>query len=313
MRCFVLAVFAVLMSAAPGFAEGTAPDTSAIEAAHAAWTQKTSKKNRKALDKALEAYEGPPTAATVKAHLAIVGADSNGKSASKLRKSSLAAANHLQPAANVLPKQYLELKYLAATALFNSERNKDALVEMTHIEGLAYKLRQSNEEADPNESAFRDIYNRADAWGMAIGSYLESSGKQSVSRDELEAILETYGADERTTNEIARTGEMDSDESGEKRLPFCRGGLKMRPKLKYPNSALNKGMVGAVIFKFDHDESGKIINPEVLASVPDEGFKAEALKTIKRWSYVAADDELPGETCRLERSNLRFPVVFALE
>ena len=69
MRRFIVAMMFGLFLVAPSSGQETPPDTSAIEAAHAAWTTKANRKNRKALDAALEAYEGPPTTETVKAHL----------------------------------------------------------------------------------------------------------------------------------------------------------------------------------------------------------------------------------------------------
>ena len=310
MRHFFAATLFALLLVAPSGAQETHQDTSAVEAAHAAWSAKANKKTRKALDKALAAYDGPPTTATVLAHLAVVKSDGAKGQASALRQSATSAANHLKPVKDQLPQQYLELRYMAAASQFNYRQKSDALIEMAHVEGESYQRKLSAEEG--NES-FQRLHNNARAWGMAMEAYFDSNNDDRPSDVEIESILKSYGADAETINARARSGETVHEETGEERLPFCPGGLKMKPKLKYPGKAANRGMVGAVILKFDQNADGKVINPRVLASVPDEGFKETALKTVSKWSYQPSNDETPGETCRLERKNLEFPIVFALD
>ena len=310
MRKYLVAVLASLLLALPTFADDAAPDSSAVEAAHAAWSAKANKKTRKALDEALDAYDGPPTTATVLAHLARVKADGANGRASALRSSAQAAANHLEHAKDQLPQQYLELRYMAAASLFNHRQKPEAIKEMAHVQGEAYLYKESSERDD---AAFRDLHNNSRAWIMAMEAFFDTRGKARPKSQDIEAILASYGADTETINAKAREGETLDPDTGEQRLPFCKGGLEMTPRLKYPKSALYKGMVGAVIFEFDQDETGAIINPRVIASVPDEGFKEKALKTVKRWSYKADENETPGETCRLDRTSLQLPVVFEID
>lgn len=310
MRFFVAVAFVFMLSLSTASGEDAPPDTSAIEAAHAAWTAKANRKTRKALDTALEAYDGPPTTATVLAHLARVKEDGIDGRVSALRRSASAAADHIEPAKVQLPQQYLELRYIAAASLFNDRQKPDAMIEMAHVQGEAYMYQEASKEDD---SAFRDLHNNARAWGMAMEAYFNTRDESAPAYSEIEAILAAYDADTETTNAKARVGETSKPDTGAKRLPFCEGELEMIPKLKYPKSSLRKGVVGAVIFEFDHDENGAVINPRVLASVPDEGFKDEAMKTVKRWSYKAAEHEQPGTTCRLERKNLQLPAIFEID
>ena len=313
MRNFFLGWVVTLAVAGFAYAQSDGPDVTAIVEAQAAFEAAPGKQTRKTLDAALDAYKGEPTIESLNAHLVRVRADS-AKSPSALRKSAVAAADHLEPAADVLPKQFADLRYMAAVALFNFSQKRGALDEMAHVEGLAHQLKESlksSDESDKYEDA-EGLYYNAQAWGMAMEAYFDSLNKKRSSNAALQKILEQYDADTETINAKAQAGESVDDETGEPRLSFCKGGLNLRPRLRYPNRAARKGMVGAVIAKFDQDSEGNVINAKVLASVPNEGFKDKALVTVSKWRYVPADDEQPGVTCRLERKNLIVPLTFQL-
>lgn len=68
----------------------------------------------------------------------------------------------------------------------------------------------------------------------------------------------------------------------------------LKGNLRYPRSAAFKGLVGTVILKMDVDNEGRISNPEVLASVPEEQFAEEVLKSMPTARFRPASDAKPG-------------------
>lgn len=53
----------------------------------------------------------------------------------------------------------------------------------------------------------------------------------------------------------------------------------------YPTRAQERGIEGYVIVQFDVNETGSVINPDVLVSVPEGVFDRAALRAIERWRY----------------------------
>lgn len=81
-------------------------------------------------------------------------------------------------------------------------------------------------------------------------------------------------------------------------------------QIRYPESALYRGMIGTVILKLNVDHEGRITKPEVLASVPDAGFADALIGSIHTARFKRARDAQPG--CMLASPALVLPVVFTI-
>lgn len=118
MRIFAwLCLVGIVVSvAASSFAQDL--DVTDAVAAHEAFVEDPSKQNRSNLLGALEAYQGDATVETVNAYLALLKGDTSSGKYRDMRESALATSLHLEPVAEILPKKYMEAKYLAALAYF---------------------------------------------------------------------------------------------------------------------------------------------------------------------------------------------------
>ena len=276
-------------------------DISQVLAAKADYDANADDDTRAMLLAALNAYDGPPTVETVQAHWTVMINDSTEGDYKKMRESALAVETHVAPVSEILPQQYMEAKFVAAVAYFNDRQNRDALVEMTHVEGL---LKTHRDENGDHPDWADSLAWRADAWGMAMQAYYVSSGKRHASEEEVDAILQSYW-DKVPAPET-------EEEDAEDLLPTCPGALAQRPRMKYPAVKAMRGRFGAVILNFELDEEGRVVEPKVLASVPVEEFEERALKTVRKWRYKADKASEVGVTCRLSSSNVVLPIVFQL-
>jgi TonB family protein len=289
-----------LISLAPNIAAQDL-DITEIATAQAAYEEAQTEVRRTALLQALENYQGDATVETVNAHLLLMSRDSLAGSYADLRTSAQATVRHLEPVRSILPRKYIESKYIASTALFNGEKDPDAMLEMAHVQGLSRQFRTS--EGEHPQWAI-DMRWKAEAWNMAMGAYFESDRERHPSSVELAEILGTYPVTDETDSSNAETL---------KSLPFCEGRIRQSPKIRYPGNAAEDGVVGAVIIAFDLDEQGNVTNPKVRAAIPNDAFEETILKTISKWSYRPDKRRDVGVTCRVERSNVVMPFTFLLK
>lgn len=304
MRSFFITVVATCLATLLLMANAQDVDITEIAAAQAAYDEAQTDARRSALLQALENYQGAPAVETVNAHLIVVRQDAIAGDFEKVRQSAGAAARHLEPVKEIVPRQYIDASLLAAVALFNSERDGDAMIEMAHVQGFAEQQRDN----EGNRPDWADKFRwQADAWGMAMDAFFDTERIRHPEEQEIDAILATYNADTDTVNAAA---DVTDAEDG---LPFCPGRIVQSPKLKYPVDAAKAGLVGAVILGFDFDAEGKVTNPRVLASVPTESFDGEILKTASKWQYRAKKKKDIGVSCRVERTNVVLPFIFSFK
>ncbi|MFN3213269.1 MAG: TonB family protein [Henriciella sp.] len=278
-------------------------DVTEIVSAHDAFTQAADKQTRTALAEALDRYQGDPTVESVNAHLALVLSDTAAAKYGDMRDSALAASNHLEPVADILPRQYAETKYVAAVALFNHRQKSEAMSEMAHVEGFC---RQQIGNAEESPEWADDLKWKADAWGMAMDAYFEAEREKHPSDNELDAILKSYNIDE---DALSAKAMLSEDEAG---LPHCSGRMIQRPKMRYPSGKALRGKFGAVILGLEFDDEGQVINPKVLASVPIEEFDEKSLRVVGQWRFKPDDPDQVGISCRLERTDVVQPLVFQI-
>ncbi len=286
-------------------AQAQTGDISGVLAAQTAYEADANKDTRAALMEALTAYDGPPTVETVQALWAVMINDSMDGDYENMRESALAVEAHIAPVSEILPQQYSEAKFVAAVALFNDERDTDALLEMAHVEGFSKGFYdEQGEKPDWAES----LKWKSDAWGLAMEAYFVSVGERHPSETMIQEIIASYGYDQQKINDDAmdKPGTITG-------LPHCPGKLIQRPRMRYPAGGVRKGLFGAVILKFDFDPEGNVTNPQVMASIPFEEFEERSLKTVGKWKYKADQSRDVGTSCTLERSNVVLPLVFQLD
>ena len=262
-----------------------------------------SSKNRKALLEALATYDGPPSNESVLAYMAVLRNDGQSGAYETVYESASATAAHLEPVANILPRQYLEARFIAATASFNGTQNTDSMLEMAHIQGLASHQR---DETQRQPEWAETLMHNAEAWRMAMETYYTSNNVRKVPIQQADLIASEYRLSVPYSAPPER-GEVEYE------LPHCDGTFVQKPEMRYSRRKANKGMFGALLVRFEFDAEGKVANPEILASVPAQNFDDDVLRTIKKWNYKPAAGEAPGVTCRLNRSNVIQPFSFYLD
>lgn len=300
----VLSLFLMVMGgwvSAPALAQEF--DVTDIDAASDTFLADPSETNRKTLMAALEDYTGEATVQSVNAYVRLLMHDATGGSDENLIESATRATAHLEPVADILPKQYLEARFLAAVAQFNHAPDPELMLEMAHVEGRA---RAFTDEIGEHPEWAETLKWKADAWGMAMGAYFESTRRRPPSRDEIQTILASYGADVATRNALA---ERSLDEDG---LPFCPGKMIQRPAMRYPAGQANRGRIGAVVMHFDLDPAGNVVNPTVRASVPEGVFDEKSTRVVGKWRFKPENKNAVGVSCRLERTNVVIPLVFTI-
>ncbi len=300
----VLSLLVLLMggwASAPVFAQEF--DVTDIVRASDAFLTDPSETNRDTLIAALDDYTGEATVQSVNAYVRLLMHDAMGDKGGDLIESATRATAHLEPVSDILPKQYLEARFLAAVAQFNHDPASDTMLEMAHVEGRSRAF--TNEIGEQPDWA-ETLTWKATAWGMAMGAYFESTRDRGPSEQEIQTILASYGADVATLNALA---DRSLDDAG---LAFCPGKLIQRPAMKYPAGQLNRGRIGAVIMEFDLDTTGKVVNPRVRASVPEGVFDEKSTRVVGKWKYKPQNKDAVGVSCRLERKNVVVPFVFEI-
>ena len=279
-------------------------DVTEIVAATDTFSRTPTEATRAALRDALISYEGDPTVQSVNAYVSLLLHDGRRGSSEDLYETASAATAHMEAVADIIPKQYLEARFLAAVAQFNVSPSPEAMIEMTHVEGRA---RAFKDQIDEHPDWAATLKWKADAWGMAMDAYFESREEDHPSDDDVQDILARYGADSVTLDALAARS---LDENG---LPFCSGRMIQRPAMRYPSGRAMRGMFGAVILELEFDETGQVINPKVLASVPIETFEDRSLRTVGKWKFKPDTPRDVGVRCRLNRDSVIQPLVFQLQ
>lgn len=275
-----------------------------ITDAHAAFIEAPSEATRTELLAVLSDYDGTASVETVQAYLELMASDSVGTDHAKTRESALATMRHIEPISDLLSRQYYEAKYIAAIAYFNGEQNPNALLEMAQVKGFTT---QFYDEAGEKPDWAETLRWRADAWGLAMEAYFASARIRYPSESDIQAVLASYGS-----GEIARRSQNTASVSEASGLPQCAGELSQRPKIRFPSTRARRGMFGAVILRFGFDAEGQVVNPEILASVPQNAFDETVLTAVENWRYKPDRPRDVGKTCALVRSNVVLPITFQL-
>ncbi len=275
-----------------------APPHAGLALAFARWRTDASRANRKALDAAIEAAtQGDPSAVSLSAFRQTYLRDAGSGNFRNAWKTAALAKDHFARGGDALEEFAFEAELVEIANLNNDRPDIRHQRQMADLAGRLWRLELIRGEAAGNW--IEQTRWRAEAWILAIGALLDSLGRDSLSDSQIAGLREA---------KLAGAPEPPSEPSDPR--PFCEGQLVQMPPLEYPQAALDRHQVGAVIARFKVAD-GKVADAEVLAAVPYEGFKEEALKTLAQWTWKVA----PGQdlsTCRLSRKNIIIPFVFTL-
>ncbi len=293
-----------LAGGAPDAASEIEGVTRRLLAAYVDWKIKPDRVNTKAFDTALFAVTpAQASALSVSAfneRFAAAVKDDQLKQAEDIAEAALTHFSSAGPDA----QQFAAEARLGFTSLqFYSRPKRDAVEQMIRLKGEMQRLRRLSGDEAPAWT--EKVYWTAEAWTLAMDAYFKSVGQSGVSEKRHAAIMAEYTQD--------LPAEIDPTESGEGTddgVRTCKGRLDMTPMLRYPAGAAARGQFGSVIVRFKLVE-GAVAEPEILAAVPSEGFRAEALKTVSKWRYVPSE-EPASAGCDLNNMNNVLPLVFAL-
>jgi hypothetical protein len=142
---------------------------------------------------------------------------------------------------------------------------------------------------------------KAEAWAMAIESYLQSSYAQIGSNisTKLEARPLALPASAQFPEDAFAAN-----------IPLCNGKFEGR-RLMYPASREFQGTVGAVIAHLETGKDGKVIKAEVLAAVPAEVFADKVVETLGTWTFKP-EKGVNTSTCRMNSRNHVYKVIFRI-
>lgn len=141
---------------------------------------------------------------------------------------------------------------------------------------------------------------RAEAWALAIHSYLDSTYAQIGSN--ISTNLEARSLLQPTMAPVPEAGPQAE-------LPLCEGSFTGKP-IRYPAIRAFSGLVGSVIARMETDETGKVTKVQVVAAVPSEGFGATVEKALSSWSFKRSGSE---PNCRVASKNHIYKVMFGIE
>ncbi len=289
-----------------GEPQGAQPGDEAILAAYSAWSAKPNKKNRKALDAALDPITTrQPSLLSVTIFQKRYVSDLQKDRWLAGKTSAEAAAVHFESAKDVIGSNWSDAVTSSLVAAFNQIQREETVLAMASHEGRLKRMHGEMQSASATIPDWVDDHRyRATAWRMAMAAYFlsENGPQRSKQLDtKIDEVLGELADPDLPPPTPAQSGDTQ---------PFCGGTFDMKPKLSYPRGAGRKGLFGAALMRISVTD-GKVSAVEPLAAVPYEGFKDHAAQTIMKWSWVPSDPGA-GVTCTLNNKNIELPLVFAL-
>lgn len=271
------------------------PLTSAVLLAAANFGLKPDAKSRDRLFEALKKRETIPNAdmQTLLAASALYAADWKKNDYRAASESAELAATFLARGGDAYAVQSLEVRGISAVAHFMRGRGKNDYVRVVDLHDAVVDALDVATTPD-RQARLRDLKFMLQAWSNALEMYFDSSEltRRTFKARELKTPQHTLFP-ESTPREIRCLYDFD------------------RGRIKYPTSALYRGLIGAVVLKLDIDNEGRISKPEVLASVPAEGFADEILENIGTAKFSRHKDAEPG--CMMFSPSYVFTMRFYIE
>jgi TonB family protein len=208
----------------------------------------------------------------------------------------------------------LALQYQAivdgAAADFMQSQNEDGWIKLADAwDFLFARIEPPRPGQGIDLGALEDIYWRSQAWMHAMEAFFER-GRDSMN---------TAMAHKRAATRIENRQETLKGRCGEQPCPpqslaggqvQCPASWNQTPELRYPQSAMFRGMMGATILQLTTNKGGQVTDAKVLAAVPAEVFPDAATKTISQWTLKSQAPA--GTDCTLSGTR-ELRVIFQLQ
>lgn len=285
----------------------------ALLQAYAAWRGDTSGRTRNALNRALTSVETTePTLLSMVAFATRYQSDMADGRWGAVRRSAGAAAKHFESDKSTIPTYYINAKSSQTIADFVDRPTPEGVLDFARLEVEWEVL--NHEFGIESEPGMKDLYWIINAWHLATQAYTISDfsiakRKRNQIVEEAELILDDIPAGARCN--ICQASEASEEPLGDRKLPFCEGTFNMEPEMEYPELPAWRGYFGAVLLRLSV-KNGEVDTVEPLAAVPTKVFEQHAIDTVKQWTWKV-ESGTPGETCRLDRSNIILPLTFQFE
>ena len=240
-----------------------------------------------------------------------------GRDWAKAQDIAAAAVEHLAIVKSNVPDIYYLAREIEAISGFIHRRGVESHEALIRLEeDLGQSLADTSAEGKEIPEWMEDMYWRSTAWTYAARGVFTTYDKKGSLGNFRATELKERGL---TDAEIrAIRGEYPRRTSWRKRdrdipnadLPQCAGELVDRPDIRFPIQAGMRGLMGSVIIRMQFDENGNVIDPEVLAAVPVDGFEEDVIRSVSKWRWKKSSDET--RECRMNRDELVMAVSFSL-
>ena len=275
------------------------PITSSVLLAVANFRLKQDDKTRTELLNALKQRQALPAVErlTVLAAEALYSADWRSGSYGNTVESADIATALLARGGAALTVRSLQARSFGAISNFMSGRHPSDFTLIADVhDAVVDALDAATNQTDRTQ--LRELKFTLQAWALSVQAYFaaaETIGTnipKRVSDRELKVPAHALFPESTPRDQICTT-------------TFDKG------RIKYPNSAVYRGLIGTVILKIDVDHEGRITNPSVLASVPSAGFADDVLKAIGTAKFTRDKDAKPG--CMMFTPSRVFTIVFQID
>ncbi len=160
-------------------------------------------------------------------------------------------------------------------------------------------LNTSNNQSD--RASLWPLKWRAEAWALAIESYLISTYEQVGSN--ISTKMQPRALARPLFGEIA-------EDPALAQTPLCDGQFEGK-RMQYPANKEYSGLVGSVIARVETAANGKVAGVAIVAAVPGDGFGEAVAKTLSTWTFKTAKGVDP-RSCRTESRNRYYKVLFRI-
>lgn len=217
-----------------------------------------------------------------------------------------AAAEYFKRQPGPLLNRQRDAEVFAASGKFLSGHNRLTKGRNDFYVGMAdlHDAIVGDINAAASASMRKELYEakwKAEAWALAIESYLASTYAQTGSL--ISSALQTREL-------LKPVNPPYAEDATNAQMPMCEGKFEGR-KLVYPGNKQFKGLVAGVIAHMETDATGKVTKAEVLAAVPTEGFSDYVVETAKTWTFKPAAG-VDTSACGLNSRNRVFRVMFTI-
>ncbi len=282
-------------------------------AVFAAFSRESNRRTRNRLEAALSDLQDP-TLLSARAFFPLYANQAARNNFDDAARVAAMAVEHLRPVRSSVPEFYYHALEAHATTLYLHEKSLESHDAMFRWNAEMIQMESMIAREDQPEW-LRSNYWRSEAWAYAARAFIEStvgyddrvvSGFDRVETPSEAEIDEIYAEYPRAERAVENS---DDVETG---LPHCDGDLVMPHDISFPSDLAFRGLVGSAFARFRFNDTGQVMDAEIIAAVPPEVFDDTILTDAHTWYFQIAEGVDPS-TCRLNHENVILPVSFTLE